>query len=359
VEIAQISGDAEAVRRLVALRLSADSTSGYAWYLRWHRALALGESARRAFWTDSQRIDPSTWGHIQAFMTWTGVGTKDLLRVTELDTRSVEAGHPGEISSAHALALLNGGRPADARRLLNLDDTSTADLRDRVLNALYWGADTTAAAEAARRLAPIAARIARHDQAGRAEIWATCSLGSWYGAHGDYGYVEAALAKLRAASNAGIFTHDSEPARRDGGAYQTLALCSALLEATRATALHLPDARAKLNQADVAARTYILSGPLAANLVIARLAEAQGDLALGLRAVRRRGSGFIASFPWYLSTFLHEEGRLSALTGDTAGAIRAYQHYLALRPNPEPGVKPQVDRVREELTRLVGEHPRR
>jgi hypothetical protein len=34
---------------------------------------------------------------------------------------------------------------------------------------------------------------------------------------------------------------------------------------------------------------------------------------------------------WYLSTFLREEGRLAALTGDTAGAIRAYQHYLALR----------------------------
>jgi hypothetical protein len=108
----------------------------------------------------------------------------------------------------------------------------------------------------------------------------------------------------------------------------------------------------------VAARTYILSSSLGANLVIARLAEAQGDLALALRAVRRRGNGFI-SFPWYLSTFLHEEGRLAALTGDTIGAIRAYQHYLALRPNPEPEVKREVDGVREELARLMGEHQSR
>ncbi len=57
----------------------------------------------------------------------------------------------------------------------------------------------------------------------------------------------------------------------------------------------------------------------------------------------------------YLATFLREEGRLAALTGDRAGAIRAYQHYLALRSDPEPSLKPEVDRVRAELARLVGE----
>jgi hypothetical protein len=292
-------------------------------------------------------------------MTWTGVATEDLLRVTDLDTRAVEAAHPGEISSAHALALLNGGRPRDALHLLHIDDTSTADLRGRILDALYWEGDTTAAADAARKLAPLNAADAPRGQAGRPQIWAICALGAWHAAHADYVHVETALRRLRAASEAGILTHDSEAARRDGAAYQIVALCSALLEATRATALHLPDARSKLAQADVAARTYILSSPLAANLVVARLAEAQGDLALALRAVRRRGSGFVASFPWYLSTFLHEEGRLAALTGDIAGAIRAYQHYLALRPNPEPAVRPEVERAREELARLVGENPGR
>jgi hypothetical protein len=60
--------------------------------------------------------------------------------------------------------------------------------------------------------------------------------------------------------------------------------------------------------------------------------------------------------PTYLSTFLREEGRLAALTGDTAGAIHAYQHYLALRSNPEPRLRPEVERVRGDLTRLLGEH---
>ena len=50
-----------------------------------------------------------------------------------------------------------------------------------------------------------------------------------------------------------------------------------------------------------------------------------------------------------------EEGRLAALVGDRAGAIDAYSQYLAMRYNPEPSVKPEVDRVRAELAGLVGE----
>ena len=49
VEIAQRKSDTSSVRRLVGQRLRADSTSSDAWYLRWHRAVALGDSARRAF----------------------------------------------------------------------------------------------------------------------------------------------------------------------------------------------------------------------------------------------------------------------------------------------------------------------
>lgn len=139
---------------------------------------------------------------------------------------------------------------------------------------------------------------------------------------------------------------------QDLPAVQTATLCSALLEATRASALHLPDARTKLAQADVLARTYTRAPEMGANLVIAHAAEAQADLVLAIRAVRRRS-------PWYLTTFLREEGRLAAVTGDTGRAIQAYQHYLALRPDPEPEVKPEMERVREELAHLVGEHPGR
>jgi hypothetical protein len=366
VEIAQISGDSASVRRLVASPLGTDSTSVNGWYLRWHRAVALGDSARRAFWADSQKVDPRAWGRIHGFMTWTGVGIEDLLRVTDQDTRNVEAGNPGGFSSSYVLALLNGGRPREAHRVLNTDDTSIVDLTARINDALYWGGDTAAAATAARQLTPLAATVARrglsriaavpvegHRYPGLPKIRAICAVGAWHAAHADYDYVEAAIRSLRPASDPGLSPKDSLTPS------QSAVLCSALLEARRASALHLPDARTKLAQADVAARTYILSAQLAADLVVARVAEEQGDLALALRALRRRGSGFVAGFPFYLTTFLYEEGRLAALTGDTAGAIRVYQHYLALRPNPEPEVKPEVERVRGELAHLVGEHPKR
>jgi hypothetical protein len=42
------------------------------------------------------------------------------------------------------------------------------------------------------------------------------------------------------------------------------------------------------------------------------------------------------------------------MTGDSAGAARAYRHYLALRSDPEPALRSAVDTVRAELARLAG-----
>jgi hypothetical protein len=114
---------------------------------------------------------------------------------------------------------------------------------------------------------------------------------------------------------------------------------------------------AKLAEADEAARTYILVHTVPANLIVARVAEAEGDLAFALKAVRRR-DGDLIGFQWYLSTFLHEEGRLAALTGDTAGAIRAYQHYMMFHSDPEPEARAEVERVRGDLAKLLEEPSR-
>ena len=85
-----------------------------------------------------------------------------------------------------------------------------------------------------------------------------------------------------------------------------------------------------------------------ANLLLARLWEKEGDLPRALKAVRRRSGAFPIG-PNFMTTFLREEGRLAALTGDTLSAIRAYRHYLGLRHDPEPAVRPAVERVRREL----------
>ena len=50
---------------------------------------------------------------------------------------------------------------------------------------------------------------------------------------------------------------------------------------------------------------------------------------------------------------LRDEGRWSALSGDTAHAIEAYRHYLLWRDSPEPSLVPQRDSVRRELAQLL------
>jgi hypothetical protein len=351
VAIAQMKGDTASVLRLVRLGLSADSTSREAWYLRWHRALALGNSARRAFWADSAQIDPWAFGQISRFIAVTGYGSQDWLRATRLDTRNEETGRPGVIASSHATALLNGGRPREVRRILHPDGTSTDGLVGRLLDALYWQQDTSGTAEAARLLASRTAGALRPGDTAREQLRALCSVALWRAAHRDFSGTPAAIGRLRGETPTGLPSRDSILSTQ----YATV--CATLLDAMRASALRLPDARAKLAEADEAARTYNLVRTLAPNLVVARVAEAEGDLALALKAMRRRDGDF-GDFQWYLSTFLREEGRLAALTGDTAGAIRAYEHFLMLRPDPEPEMRPENEQVREELAKLLAE-PRR
>jgi hypothetical protein len=129
-------------------------------------------------------------------------------------------------------------------------------------------------------------------------------------------------------------------------------MCADLLEAWLATAARQPKAAGLVARLDsLAARGADGWWGEGWNLVLARLLEKQGNLPRALATVRRREYGLRP--PRYLSTYLREEGRLTALAGDTAGAIKAYQHYLALRSDPEPALKPEVERVRTELAALL------
>ena len=83
--------------------------------------------------------------------------------------------------------------------------------------------------------------------------------------------------------------------------------------------------------------------------MLAQSYELSGDDAAALQVIRR-GKWFWP--PRYLSSLLRDEGRLAAQLGDRAGAIRAYEHYLALRSDPEPVLRPERDRIRAELARL-------
>ena len=89
------------------------------------------------------------------------------------------------------------------------------------------------------------------------------------------------------------------------------------------------------------------------NLFLAQMLRRYGEPALALAAARRRMYGDAVGEMAGLPEYLREEGRLAALVGDTAGAIRAYRHYLALRENPDPPWRAPWDSVRAELAALV------
>jgi len=95
-----------------------------------------------------------------------------------------------------------------------------------------------------------------------------------------------------------------------------------------------------------------------ANLTIARMREAQGDIAGALAAARRREVDYFPAYVWSLPAFLRQEGRLAALAGDTTAAARAYDEYLRLRTDPDAPFRAQRDSVvneRAALSRLT--HP--
>ena len=363
VEIAQVRHDTAKVLRLLAPGLAADSTSKQGWYLRWHRAVALGTSAERSFWADSQSVNPEAFGQIFEFIEFSGVAAQDYRRAMNLDIQYSEAGGGAAGGSfLRAMVALDGGRPGESSRYLaEINENSGVPAPGEVgwghlgeggdagtINlALYWGADTMRAAAAARRLASVARDGSMAGEVARIQLEARCAVATWRATRGDYDYAAAAVRLLVGARLRGLDGADS--VRAEG----FRRLCGALLDATRATALGQPDAHHKLEVADAASRRFDLFLPaLGANLVVAHLAELQGDLPLALRAVRRR-AGVYGFWPsWNQSTFLREEGRLAVLSADTAGAVQAYRHYLALRPDPEPEVRPEVELVRGELARL-------
>jgi len=54
----------------------------------------------------------------------------------------------------------------------------------------------------------------------------------------------------------------------------------------------------------------------------------------------------------YLGVQLKENGRVAALAGDKARAIRAYRHLIGMRAVAEPSMKRDTDALKRELARL-------
>jgi hypothetical protein len=177
------------------------------------------------------------------------------------------------------------------------------------------------------------------EERAQAVVWTTL----WHVAHGDLRGVDAARRYL---------TTVDRPWRFAGWV--------GLIDVVRAQA-EGGDVRAAALRLDSIVRGLPLprmGDPIAAevqNLLLARMLAQIGDPQRALAAIRRRPtfSVFLCSTYWSAPEYLREEARLAATVGDAAGAIRAYQHYLALRENPDPPWRASWDSARAELAALV------
>jgi serine/threonine-protein kinase len=350
VQLAHLRHDTSEVRRLAALVLAADSTGYLAPTVEWHRA-ALGTPASRdAFWARIGQVPMRTLMLVSLFIGFTGEGLDDYARMYEEDRRRLTTHDPGFAEFALTVYAMLRGRPGEVPRgPAPPEALASSPRRFWLRRALWWEGDTTGMGAVVRALEASVAREAVTPTEVRDRYLDLCALGLWHATRGDHAPARGAGAALVGVRLAGLGERDSA---RSGN---HLALCAALIEASAATGLAARDARAKLEAADSLARhvAFVLAETPSlpeANLLLARLWETQGDLPRALEAVRRRV--IYIGAPVLITTFLREEGRLAALTGDTAGAVRAYRHYLGLRYDPEPVLRPEVERVRHELAAL-------
>ncbi len=345
VEVAALARDTAAVRRLGALYIAHDSTGDDADYVRWRVATLTGDE------TELHRLR-NRFGSIATQslvrIEWTsqmdGIALDDAERaVTVLVHRAGERlERTRAIAQARWLAL-NRGRP---RAALALDDSLVSlegqpywGLGFRILYALYWDADTGAAAAAVpvmegNRRTVVAATSSAAASAGVAA--ALVRPEQWRLWHGDWSLTPRIITLLR--RSAASDSEDPVPGVQ-----------AAMLDAILASETGRPDAERALESLDLLARQGCCTAPHYANLVVARLRERAGDLPGALRAARR--ARWVMP-PEYLSASLHEEGRLAALMGDRETAIRAYRHFLVLQDSAEASRRDEVERVRAELKRL-------
>ncbi|MEP6574790.1 MAG: hypothetical protein ABJD11_18975, partial [Gemmatimonadota bacterium] len=360
LDLAAAHGDTAAVRDLGARYIARDSVGELAEYYRWRIAVAVGDSGAMAkFRAQLDRQSIPSLERLVNVAQLDGVALEDAVAAAEVIKRNAGLGNETRwgYTKLHEIAL-NRGRPAEAAALIRQRDEAVRpaamDHLNHIVEAIFWGADTTLASAIVRNGAVVAdASPARESEVAPA-LYDVCGVSLWRAANGEMAKIPAAITRLRRAIRGAQDSSESTPG-----------LCASVLELEVLAAKKDPALDGKLADFDA----YIGSAPggtswitAASNLTIARLLEAKGDIRGALRAVRRRA--YItdireARVLVALSTFLREEGRLATLAGERDEAIGAYRHYLALRSDAEPSSAKEVAEVRGALKAVSGKGERR
>jgi DNA-binding SARP family transcriptional activator len=349
VDVAAYDRNESKLRRYGTLYLARDSLGEVADYVRWRVAVGLSdETAIRQIRARFDSLALVTLKQIVTASQMSGVAVDDGERAAALIIKRTTDPELG-LYWGHMLAL-NRGRPRQADSLWRLrHEIDSAEFLFRQVatwDALFGQGDVGQAESGARARAvwlerdtirksttartapgPKTAHLTRRDddQEGRNEIFQEAM---WDWAHG----------RMNAASNLVAWSRvHGDSARADVG------------DMLIATYTGRSDAAALRARIDSAARSGCCLNPHHIDLLLAMAYERAGADTDALRAVRR-GQWRIPTM--YLSTYLRMEGRLAAKVGERARAIRAYEHYLALRSDPETPLRAERDSVRAAVDSL-------
>jgi eukaryotic-like serine/threonine-protein kinase len=363
IDLAADAGDTARVRVLSRIYLDRHPNSELADYIRWRAARALGD--RPALAAVRARIPQMSLATLQRIVGWSQLLGYDL---TDADWAAramlARAGTQAEVASAvteQVQLLANRGRLREATRLLKSGLRLPQWLSDfyTVTGTRFYGGDTAEANAAAARLWRDLSRPLPPDSVTREVRYQEgCGAAQWRVSQNDTTGVAAMAARLRRlavgdAGHPGVLRRGEPPG------------CVTSLEATVAVLTGRPNARSLVDRQDSILRAGTMDasgesrfgtgGQQPGNLEVAYLLERLGDYAEALSVVRRRLYNYKSSMLWYLPRYLEEEAKLAAATGDRAGAIRAYRHYLTLMAEPDSAYLPAVREARAQVAKLVGE----
>ena len=348
--IAARQGDSRALQRLAPLYLRQEPAGPVSGYTRWRIALARrDEGALADLRAEFDAMSAASLALIVGFGQVDGVGLDDVRRAARtlerrVRDRRMQADPAARRVNLYVLKNLaaNRGQPRRADSLLRLRWEGRLSARgyqyDRIFAAIYEDGMSAGAGEAVRRLerADATGTYGVLEPATEAEQQAAdrCVLWQWHLWRGDTLGAADAIRRVRG----------DEPIR-DAPCAAVLEILLAAERGGAAAEGARPMARAYLDDAWLWPVGFMVS------FAAARLYERLGEPAAAVDALRRRPYRAVQG-SWTLGHALFEIGRLSLARGDTAGAVAAYRHWLALQDRAEESRRTRVDRVRSLLDRL-------
>jgi serine/threonine-protein kinase len=348
--LAASMGDMDFLKRAERLRIRMDTAVFWRKQHDWYMAARAGDAAaaEKALESTGQLRDALLTGVIRHTQ-FDGTGASYALSAAEelVRTSATDALRRGRARFAHDV-MLNLGRPADARRYLEMSRDSANDFNVPIIRvrAAIAGEGERNPDDAVRFLSAMEERPEPADSAGRQVLRAVVRvLEPWRLIHGDSSHTRRSLQRLRAIARTG-------PRAELANAQLEIAY----IEMLHASLAKSPALRELTERADSMLMDQEFGSTHTGRTSQHALAIAHSWEKLG--EPKRALSAALRYFTWnsevmpYLGIQVREIARLAALAGDRPRAIRSYQHYLALRSQAEPSFKPQVDSVRAELARL-------